>query len=104
MKSKVTDKVMRAVPLFPNSLVLFGYNRLKKSISAKRIEEHYQNNTDKLKAFIRAHSEVMIPSLSLLIVFLRWCTLFLARKPRMLSMWRNCSFVMCIVSMDCRHL
>ena len=52
MKSKVAAKAMRAVPLLPNSLVLFGYNRLKKSISAKRIEEHYQNNTDKLKAFI----------------------------------------------------
>ena len=36
--------------------------------------------------------------------FPRWCTLFLARKQRMLSMWHNCSFVMCIASMDCQHL
>jgi len=52
MKSKVAARVMRTIPHLPNGLVIFGYNRLRKGISSKVIEEHYQHNTVKLKAFV----------------------------------------------------
>ncbi|MCR4901271.1 MAG: hypothetical protein K6A23_00315 [Butyrivibrio sp.] len=51
-KSKAAAGALRAIPLLPNSLVLFGYNRLRKGISDKIIEEHYVNNSEKLKKII----------------------------------------------------
>jgi hypothetical protein len=52
MKSNLSVKVMRAIPILPNNVVIFGYNALRRTVTGKVIERHYINNTEHLKTMI----------------------------------------------------